>query len=286
MIATAKTGRADYTSRRSSRLDKLTDRAESLAVSAESTIVSARQMGAGIPLGQPIHAGHSSEKADRSLRARIESRFRKGFDLLKSAKDADVRARAALANTAISSDDPDAIEALRVRIAEAESELAILALARDILAKLPVKEHVDALKAIEIPIALLKQSMVTKPFADRKEIPAFVFANRRGNLKRLRDRVESLELQAARETRPTLTIGDVTITDNREENRIQLDAGGRVCGEAYDYLKANGFKRTREGLWQRMPGGEVDRVIRIACQAAKIELASNASASGEGSVST
>lgn len=274
MTTTIKTGRADYSSKRATRIDRLTASVASKAHAAESTLASAREEASHRPLGEPIHVGHHSEKRDRAFLARLDGMFSKGFRLLKEAKDADTRARSVLASTAISSDDPDAIEALKLKIAEAETELAILSLARDILAKMPVDEHATALTEIGMEPALARRVMEKSPNNDRCAIPAYVFADRRNNLKRIRDRVASLELQAVRVTREPMTIGDITITDNREDNRIQLDPGGpraRFSHRVFAFLKANGFKATRAGLMQRMPGTSFDRLWRLAEDAARME---------------
>lgn len=69
-----------------------------------------------IPFGQPIIVGHHSEKRDRAFRNKIANNFDKGFEALDKAKYYEHKAQAAENNTAISSDDPEAIKLLKEKL--------------------------------------------------------------------------------------------------------------------------------------------------------------------------
>jgi hypothetical protein len=89
-----------------------------------ATIDQAHGMASGIPLGQPILVGHHSEHRDRRYRERISRKFDRGCELLEKADHHD-QAAAGLEvqlERSIYSDDTDAIEQLRARIAEREAE--------------------------------------------------------------------------------------------------------------------------------------------------------------------
>jgi hypothetical protein len=90
---------------------------------SEAAFTRARTIADGIPLGQPILVGHHSERHHRRDVARIDSGMRAGVE--HQAKAASMSSRAAeidrQAEAAIYSDDPDAIEQLRSRIADLEA---------------------------------------------------------------------------------------------------------------------------------------------------------------------
>src|SRR5690606_39184261 len=111
----------DYEQRKAARIERLRARAAAARAQGNERIDAARQLAERIPLGQPILVGHHSERRARRDAERIRNGFTRGFERLKLADELDRRARAAEQNTAISSDDPDAVEKLRAELAKQEA---------------------------------------------------------------------------------------------------------------------------------------------------------------------
>lgn len=113
-----------YRERREARAERLRGWAEKRAEKSPDLHERADTMAAAIPFGQPILVGHHSEGRDRNYRKRIEGAFDRAVE-----NDRKARSMASRADTiegqlagAIYSDDPDATDALRERLAVLEAE--------------------------------------------------------------------------------------------------------------------------------------------------------------------
>jgi len=85
----------------------------------------AHRIADNIPLGQPILVGHHSEKRARRDQSRIDGNMRKGVDEMHKAQHHAEKAEGLShqLDKTIFSDDEDAIEALKTRIAANEAEV-------------------------------------------------------------------------------------------------------------------------------------------------------------------
>lgn len=112
-----------YRERREARAERLRQWAEKRDARSAAAFQTARTIADGIPLGQPVLVGHHSEKRHRRDLDRIDNGMRKGIEHGRKAES--MRSRADniehAAERAIYSDDPDAIERLRERIADLEA---------------------------------------------------------------------------------------------------------------------------------------------------------------------
>lgn len=108
-----------YRDRREARADRLREWADKREDKAAGALARARQMGDGIPFGQPIMGAR-----DRNYRDRIGATYDRGF--AHAAKADAMRAKAdnidAAAARAIYDDDPDAIDALTAKLGRLEAE--------------------------------------------------------------------------------------------------------------------------------------------------------------------
>lgn len=113
-----------YRERREAKADRLREWADKRDVRADAARAAADATFSNIPFGQPMLVGHHSYKADVSRRARATANLGRSFE--HSSKAQSMRARAdgidSAAAHAIYSDDSDAIDRLRERIAGLESE--------------------------------------------------------------------------------------------------------------------------------------------------------------------
>ena len=70
-----------YEERQEARRQRYLERAEKARAESREGLQRAREMSEVIPLGQPVHVGHYSEKGDRAYRARIRATSEKAFRL-------------------------------------------------------------------------------------------------------------------------------------------------------------------------------------------------------------
>ncbi|MFN2537869.1 MAG: DUF3560 domain-containing protein, partial [Mycobacteriales bacterium] len=110
--------------RRQARADRLREWADKREARGDAGWDRAQETADRIPFGQPILAGHHSEGRDRRYRQRISDTFDKAAADLAKARD--MRSRATHIDDELASsiydDDPDAIPALKARIASLEAE--------------------------------------------------------------------------------------------------------------------------------------------------------------------
>jgi len=245
-----------YAERKAARIERLNNAADRVTAAGNARIDTARARADVIPFGQPILVGHHSERRDRNFRAKIDRGFTKGFEQLAEGRDLARRAEAAEENTAISSDDPEAIDKLKAKLAEEEAAHAAtkagIALARKTLRSagagrpgLPREEWPAALAAAKVP-PRIAASIITCGW-----IPSPT--NGGANLRRIKERIAELERRAAAPVKPPEEHpGGVTIEES--ENRVRVYFPGKPPEEVRALLKARGFHfaRNEPGTpWQR-----------------------------------
>lgn len=115
---------ATYSERRERRAERRQEWAEGRNEKADAARQDSHDATAGIPFGQPILAGHHSQRRHERALGRADDKMR------KAAEHADMAARHAQAaktikaqlDASVYDDDPDAIDRLRARIAEREAK--------------------------------------------------------------------------------------------------------------------------------------------------------------------
>ncbi len=217
-------GRSDYHDRRDARADRLdagADRANAASAAASQT---AHTIAHAIPMGQPILVGHHSERRHRRDVDKMQRSMSRAVAEDRKAKTLARRADAARNNRAISSDDPEAVERLTAKVAAMEAER-------------------DRYKAYNR--AARK--------AGNDTLPAYVLKNLGANIRRVRQRIETVETQATQSAR-SVEIGDWTAVENGDVNRLQLraDDDRRATPDERRDLKSHGFRwAPSETAWQR-----------------------------------
>lgn len=256
----------DYEAKRQARIDRLKARADRQTRVAQTLHERAETMAAVIPMGQPIMVGHYSEGRDRRYRARIDRTFTKSFEASKDAQELARRADAAENNEAISSDDPDAIEKLRAKLAEEEaaheSMKADLTRARKLLkGELKEESRVQQSKS-------LRERGIHARIACNIEFMGCLptLGNSSANLRRLRERIQELEQRATAPTPAEEQIGEARLVE--EENRVRLYFPQKPSEEHRKILKRWGFRWSpMAGAWQRHANVQGWTAARLAAQA-------------------
>lgn len=231
----------DYYQKQEARIERFRELAEKNTVKAESLFNRAHQMAEVIPFGQPILVGHYSEKSDRSYRNRIQNTWERAAETAKKADYYKSRALSADSNRAISSDAPDAIELLKEKLAKCvefqEHAKTVNKICRK---KCSDEEKIKLLIESGLKESTAKNCITPDEFG-RTGVPSYALTNNNGNMKRIKDRIALLEKQK-NDITTEITIGDITITDSVEDNRIMITFPGMPDEGIRNKLKSYGFR--------------------------------------------
>lgn len=260
--------------RREAYRDKVERRRESLEVRAEA----ARQEAAhqfqrsddavrGIEPGQPILVGHHSERRHRRDLDRSWTALGKGVQATRKAER--LEARAAVVGTAgISSDDPDAPDALRAKLAKLETWQTTMKAANTAYRK----GGIEALTAVvgERAAQECLDTLRVCPW-ERAPFPGYALTNNNANMRRIKERIASLETRVASEAPSNETwIGPevaVTICEDAIDNRVRLYFPGKPSEVVRTALKRAGFRWSPSvGAWQRQANTRAWAAARYALE--------------------
>lgn len=173
---------------------------------AERAFNGARAAVDGIPPGQPILVGHHSERRHRAALERHDARMRAGIESEDMAKHHAAKA-AGLADAlerSIFSDDPDAVERLREKVAAIEAQLAMMKRANAAHRKgkgapgwaLSVFEgDPDAAKKAEGLEATFRRLVESCPYETRP-FPAYALSNANAERRRAEKRIIEVQRRA------------------------------------------------------------------------------------------
>ena len=109
-------GREDYQERKDNRIERLEARAASAAQASTDAFSRSAAITGSIPPGQPVLADHYSAGGHRRALSRADQLMRASMEADKKAGYYAGRAASAACNTAISSDDPDAVDKLEAKL--------------------------------------------------------------------------------------------------------------------------------------------------------------------------
>lgn len=198
----------------------------------------------GIPFGQPILVGHHSEGRHRRTIERAHNAMRRGIEAEKKAGHYAEKAES-YGKSGISSDDPEAVVKLREKLTGMEERQAQMKAAN----KLVKKKDFDGL--VKMFGSAVATQLTTANCFGGFGFEAYQLSNNNANMRRIRQRIKTLEQTTARETTER-TVGDVTLIENVEINRVQLIFPGKPSGDIRANLKSHGFRWSpSQGAWQR-----------------------------------
>lgn len=243
--------RTDYYERKAEKLERYQELAERKTNEGNALMDRAHKMAEIIPLGQPILIGHYSEKRDRHYRDRIGNTWEKGSETLKTAEHYERKVQAIESNRAISSDAPDAIERLREKLQSLKDSHAVMISANKILKS---KKFTNDQKIQEMVKLGLSEGEARGHFvpdyAGRIGYPNYAITNSGANIRNVEKRIEKLEKEKTCVS-TVQTIGNITITDSIEDNRIMIEFPGVPDESIRARLKSDGFRWSpSSGAWQ------------------------------------
>lgn len=234
----------DYEKRRQDRIDRLHEKAEKARDQSSDLYQKAMDMLHVIPLGQPIHG-----PADRRYRAKIDKKMDQAIAASDKAAYYERRAQAAENNTAISSDDPEAI-------AKLTEKLELLKTAQELMKAVNAfyRKHgtCHGMEGLSEELAEeLDQEVKNGPSWVNVPFESYALSNNNQNINSTKKRIQKLtEARELGYTGWTFEGGRVEV--NMEKNRLQIFFDEIPSEDVRKELKGRSFKWARsEGAWQR-----------------------------------
>ena len=271
----------DYAERMENKAARLRDRAATVTAKGEAAYATVRRIGDMIPMGQPILIGHHSERRHRRDIDRIDRNMRASIEAGKTAKRLEAAADRAENPTAVSSDDPTAVDKLRTKLAGLEALQDRMRRANAIVLPEHRKGDNDAGKWQDRAVARLlaeglmgeanARKLCEPDFANRLGFASYNLTNNGAEIRRVKARIETLERSAAAPEHAPVTIGDVEIREDKGLNRVQIVFPGKPSEAVRTKLKACGFRWCRsEGAWQRQASaGAFEHAVRVMREASE-----------------
>ncbi len=253
--------------RKRERLEEAAGRAESRS---QDRMQASHRATAGIPFGQPILVGHHSERRHRNALKRSDQAMRRSIE--EDDRASELRHRAeAVGKGGISSDDPDAIDKLREKLAtlELQSNTAkrINAEYRKNRRTMDKGAALNAVSGLSNDEKLtLARGMAAAFWIDQ---PMPFGSNRSAQIRSVRQRIAELEarLPADAPTRE-LARGEGWVAEERPElNRTVFDFDAKPSADVRKLLKERGFKWMRsEGVWSRSLSGGSRYAVEVIAE--------------------
>ncbi len=256
----------DYADRKQARIDSYRDKAQKNRAKSYDAYDASKKATEGIPTGQPILIGHHSEGRHRAAIRRSDAAMRKSIEATDKANYYDGKANAAENNTAISSDDPEAIEKLQAKLDSAEKKQALMKGVNRIVRNKKLT-HDAKIQKIMNDFALDQKN------AENVFVPdcfggigfaKFQLQNNNANIRRMKQRIEMLQ-NRSQDSTSELAFPGGKIVDNVEENRLQIIHDDKPDAETRANLKSAGFRWSRyNNAWQRHRSNyAIDQAKRI-----------------------
>ena len=233
----------DYEQKKQDRIDRYRERAEKARTQSDALSKQSHDMIHAIPMGQPIMSA-----ADARYREKAGNKMRQAFAESEKAAYYEAKAEAAERNTAISSDDPDAIGKLKEKLEERRTLQVYMKNVNAYYRKYGTCRGMDGISDEQ---ANKFDEDVKSGLSWGMPFPTYALSNNNQEIHRLEKRLKSLE--AARE------LGYVgwefeggRVEANEDKNRLQVFFDAIPPEEVRKELKGHGFKWARsEGAWQR-----------------------------------
>lgn len=234
----------EYEQKKQKRIDRYREYAEKARAEGEALSKQSHNMLHAIPMGQPI-----INAADARYRERIGKKMEQSIAAGEKADYYEAKARAAENNTAVSSDDPEAIDKLTQKLEDLQTAHTLMKNVNAYYRKYGTCRGCSGLSddvAEELDRHVRDSpSWVNSPFA------SYTLSLNNQEIHRIEDRLK--QLRAARD-------GDYSgwefdggrVEANAEKNRLQIFFDEIPSEEVRSELKGRGFKWARsEGAWQR-----------------------------------
>ena len=238
----------NYHERKQNRIDNAHRLAAKHEAAADARHNAANEIAKFIPPGQPILVGHHSEKRHRRDLAKIDNNMRKSIEAQNTAKYYDEKAQAIENNTAISSDDPEAIEKLTAKVAALQAHQEFMKQANTCIRK---KDQAAFLQLAGATPQLWEELNQPDCFG-YLGFARFTLSNNSANIRNTKKRLEQLQKISAIPASEEVIKG-ITYRVNPEAGRVQLEFPAKPDAAVRKRLKKiHGFRWcSTENAWQR-----------------------------------
>jgi hypothetical protein len=235
------------TEKQRERQERAQARTKGLLKKAREQMESADRDVKHIPLGQPIIVGHHSENRHRNALKRCQRLTSKACDTYREAEAAQWSARNA--GHAITADDPEAIQALEAKLAEAEARREGMKEAN----KVHRKGGWEAIANLYGPEAAEKLQHRSGLTGNDKPFPSYALSNLGANIRRIKERLEELRAAAQEPEHETIEGDGWSIEEDKDDCRIRFYLDSKPDRETCRKFRAAGFKFSRQHCaWQRL----------------------------------
>lgn len=239
----------DYEERKQARIDYYREKAEQARQESRQLYQQSSDMLSGIPLGQPILVDHHSARGHRRLLERADQKMGRSAAASEKAEYYEHKAEAAENNSAISSDDPDALDKLKERVARLKANQAFMKKVNAYYRKHKTCQGCEGVS--EEQAAELDERMKNAYSWETAPFPSYALSNNNQNIKRIEGRIQQLERAQEIGYRGWDFEGG-TVVPNQEENRLQIIFDEIPPEELRQELSHRGFHWSRRNqAWQR-----------------------------------
>ena len=240
---------SDYEERKQARIDRYRERAEQARQESRELSRESISMLEHIPPGQPILVGHHSERGHRKLLERSDRKMEQSIAASEKAAYYEHKAEAAERNTAIFSDDPEALTKLNKKL---ESLQVAQTRMRQINAYYRKHGTCQGFHGLSDEQAEKLDDRVRNGYSwEKAPYPAYALSNNNQEIRRLKERIKQLT-QAREVGYQGWEFEGGKVVANAENNRLQIFFDEIPSPELRQELKSRGFRWARsEGAWQR-----------------------------------
>lgn len=239
----------DYEERKQARIDRYREKAEKARQESRQLSRESSSMLEHIPPGQPILVGHHSERGHRKLLERSDRKMAQSVAASEKADYYEHKAEAAESNTAISSDDPEALTKLTEKLEGLQTAQTRMKQINAYYRKHGTCRGFHGLT--EAQADHLDERVEQGYSWEKSPYPSYVLSNNNQEIRRLQERVK--QLTEARELGyQGWEFDGGKVIANADKNRLQIFFDEIPSEEVRQDLKGHGFRWARsEGAWQR-----------------------------------
>ena len=234
----------DYEQKKQDRIDRYRELADKAHAESSAYYKQSTDMASAIPFGQPIHG-----PADRRYREKIGKKMDQSIAASEKAKYYEHKAEAAENNTAISSDDPEAIEKLTEKLDDLQTSQTFM---KNVNAYYRKYGTCHGCNGVSDELAdKLDQHVKDGPPWENVPFSSMSLSYNNKEIHRIQDRLK--QLQKGRDGGYSgWEFDGGRVEANASKNRLQVFFDEIPPEEVRKELKSWGFKWTRsEGAWQR-----------------------------------
>ncbi len=240
-------GRKDYEEHREARIERLESRAVAAQAKSTATYEAAHSIMKHIPPGQPILVGHHSERHHRRDLDRIDNNMRMSVEADEKACYYAARAEAAANNTAISSDDPEAVEKLQAKLERLQAGQTMM---KAINAYYRKHKTLDDCPELTPELRQRIENSWSMGWYVGIPFPPYALSNNNAEINRIKKRLKALRRVDEMEHTEIEFDGGVIVT-NEDINRVQIIFDSKPDEAMRRELKSWRFRWSpREGAWQ------------------------------------